>query len=113
MIVQRIPAYPLDRRREQRDAAVRRLRKATTFSLAGAGAVAALVAGVAARSFHGRTVTIRTSTATTAPARTRAVAHAPALVPVDGGASSPETPAPPAAAPAPTQAPPVVVSGGS
>jgi hypothetical protein len=103
--------HPADARRiGARDAALRRLRRLTAVALAGAGALAALFAGLAAKAFPGRsTATVHRTPARSAPAvPPRAVATPPPLVSAGGAA-----PAPPAQAPAPTPAPPVVVSGGT
>ena len=89
-----------------RDRALRRLWRSTSIALAAAGALVAVFAGLAAKALPGR------HTAQTTPARVSATtqrATAPALVPAQSAA----TPAAPASQPVQTQAPPVVVSGGS
>jgi hypothetical protein len=86
-----------------RDRALRRLRRSTSLVLAGAGALVVAFAGLAARALPGR----HTVKVTNAPVRTtQRHATPPPLVPAQGAAT-------PAAPPAQTQAPPVVVSGGT
>jgi hypothetical protein len=91
-----------------RDTGVRRLRRATSVTLAAAGALVAAFAGLAARAVPGhhtvKTTPPRTTTKTANPTPTP-----PPLIAVQSAA----TPAPPASTPAPAQSPPVVVSGGS
>lgn len=96
-----------------RDRALRRLKRTTSVSLAAAGALVAAFAGLAARALPGRqTVTTRNIPAAKAPARTRAPATPPPLVPA-GSSAAPAAPAAPASPPVQSQAPPVVVSGGT
>jgi hypothetical protein len=89
-----------------RDEAVRRLRRATSVSLAAAGALVAVFAGLAAKALpgHQTSAVVKTQTSTT-----KQQATAPPLIPAQSAA----TPAAPAAPPAQTQSPPVVVSGGT
>jgi hypothetical protein len=89
-----------------RDRALRRLRRTTSVALAAAGALVAAFAGLAARSLPGHH-SAKTTTVGVRAANPRATP--PPLVP----AHSSETPAAPASPPAQTQAPPVVVSGGT
>lgn len=104
----RHPSGP-DRRIHERDAGLRRLRRATVVALAAAGALTALFGELAAKAFPGRSSTsarhvVRRPVTTT---RARAVATPPPLV--SSGAVA--QPAPPAQVQ--SQAPPVVVSGGT
>src|SRR5258708_36127036 len=91
----------------ERDAARLRLRRATTFTLAGAGALVAAFAGLAAKALPGRHAS--TTTANTSTAASTTAATPPPLVPSQTAAA----PAAPASTPQQTQSPPVAVSGGS
>jgi hypothetical protein len=99
-----------------RDRALRRLRRSTSVVLAGAGALVVAFAGLAARALPGH------HTAKIGPARVQTnsgvrprgagsdpASTPPPLVPAQSAA----TPTAPAAPPAQTPAPPVVVSGGT
>lgn len=96
-----------------RDAALRRLRRLTTATVAVAGVLGFAFSGLAAKAFPGRSphAAPRARVARRARVvRRRPAQSPPALVAVD----SPSQPQPaPAPAPAPTPAPPVAVSGGS
>ncbi|MHB8641623.1 MAG: hypothetical protein ACYDA3_01870 [Gaiellaceae bacterium] len=94
-------------RSAERDEAHMRLRRATAIALAGAGALVAAFAGLAANALPGRRTT--TTTANTSPASSSTRATPPPLVPVENAG----TPASPTSAPQQTQSPPVAVSGGS
>jgi hypothetical protein len=85
---------------------MRRLRRSTSVVLAGAGALVAAFAGLAARSLPGHHATkiSHARVQTNSPASTP-----PPLVPAQSAA----TPTAPAAPPAQSPAPPVVVSGGT
>jgi hypothetical protein len=101
-----------------RDAGLARLRRLTLALGVGAGALVAVVSGLAAKAFPGRhpaRPTVRpTAAASSARTRPGKVREAPPpLVPVDQGSSAAAAPSAPPSPPAPTQAPPVVVSGGS
>jgi len=100
----------LARKIVERDAALRRLRRVTAVTLAGAGTLAALFAGLAAKTFPGRSGTAaqRPAAIGARAASQRVVATPPPLV--SAGVSAP---APAAQAPVSTQAPPVAVSGGT
>jgi hypothetical protein len=89
-----------------RDRALRRLRRSTSIVLAGAGALVVAFAGLAARALPGHHA-VKTSHAHVQT--TKRQATPPPLVPAQSAA----TPAAPAAQPAQTQAPPVAVSGGT
>jgi hypothetical protein len=93
-----------------RDAAARRLRRITTAAAAGAGVLALVFAGLAAKAFPGRT-----AHAATKPAPRRSavapVQTAPPVVSAGSSAPAPSASAP--SSPAPASAPPAVVSGGS
>ncbi|HEV7133656.1 MAG TPA: hypothetical protein VGN27_08010 [Gaiellaceae bacterium] len=91
-----------------RDRALRRMRRATALSLAGAGALVAAFAGLAARALPGHHV-VKTTVSRSRAAQAPAQATPPPLVP----AQSSVTPTPPASAPVQSQAAPVVSSGGS
>jgi len=89
-----------------RDRAIRRLRRSTSFVLAGAGALVVAFAGLAARALPGHhAVKVGHPRVETTQRR----ATPPPLVPAQSAA----TPAEPAAPPAQSPAPPVVVSGGT
>jgi hypothetical protein len=89
-----------------RDDAIRRLRRTTSVLLAGAGALVAAFAALAAKALPGHQAEKPThAQATTTSLR----ATPPPLI----AAHSAATPSAPAAPPAPTQTPPVVVSGGT
>lgn len=103
-----------DRRIEERDAGLRRLRRATVLVLAAAGALSAAFGELAAKAFPGRSGT--TTTLVTVRASGHARSAAPATPPplVSAGSPAPAASAPaPTPAPVQTQAPPVVVSGGT
>jgi hypothetical protein len=89
-----------------RDRALRRLRRSTSIALVTAGALVAAFAGLAAKALPGHHAVQATPASSTA---TTPAATPPALVP----AQSATTPTAPASPPAQTQAPPVVVSGGT
>jgi hypothetical protein len=89
-----------------RDRALRRLRRSTSIVLAGAGALVVAFAGLAARALPGHHA-VKTSHARVQTKKRQATP--PPLVPAQSAA----TPAAPAAPPAQTQAPPVAVSGGT
>jgi len=89
-----------------RDRALRRLRRSTSLVLAGAGALVVAFAGLAARALPGHH-TVKVSHARVRT--TQRYATPPPLMPAQSAA----TPAAPAAPPAQTPAPPVVVSGGT
>jgi hypothetical protein len=102
-----------------RDAALRRLHRLTALAAAGAAALVAVFAGLAAGAVPGRKAAgiavrplapLRLTQRHVARRAVRQVRHvsAPATAPAPAPA-----PAPPPVAPAPTPAPPVVVSGGS
>ena len=91
-----------------RDRALRRMRRATALSIAGAGALVAAFAGLAARALPGHHA-VKASHARVRAAQKNPLATPPPLVPVQSSV----TPAPPASAPVQSQAPPVVSSGGS
>jgi hypothetical protein len=88
-----------------RDRALRRLRRTTSVALAAAGALVAAFAGLAARALPGHQSVKTTGTSVRATHRR----VPPPLVPAQSAAA----PAAPASPPAQTQAPPVVVSGGT
>lgn len=91
-----------------RDRALRRMRRATALSLAGAGALVAAFAGLAARALPGHQVVKTTHT------RVRATQAQPQATPPPlVSAQSNVTPTPPASAPVQSQSAPVVSSGGS
>ncbi len=107
-----------------RDAALRRLRRLTAATAAGAIALAGVFAGLAASSLPGRKsgrVAQRSPISLRLPQTHRSVrrtvhvsaAATPAPASAVAAPSPAPAPAPPPAAPAPTPAPPVVVSGGS
>jgi hypothetical protein len=100
-----------------RDAALRRLRRATQVSVAVMVAVGGTFAALAAGATHAKKTVVRS------PVRARKVvslmqAPAPPLVAAQSAAPAasaapPAAPAPPVAAPTQSYSPPVVVSGGS
>jgi hypothetical protein len=92
-----------------RDRALRRLRRATSVTLAAAGALVAAFAGLAARALPGHHTVAVVQTVHARVRTTHRIASPPPLV----AAQSAATPAAPASPPVPTQAPPVVVSGGT
>jgi hypothetical protein len=92
-----------------RDRALRRLRRTTSVALAVAGALVAAFAGLAARALPGQHTVKLVKTAQARVRTTHGTAAPPPLV----AAQSAATPAAPASPPAQTQAPPVVVSGGT
>jgi len=105
-----------------RDAALRRLRRLTAATVAGATALAGVFAGLAASSLPGRKgggvalrppISLRLPQAHRVMRPARKTAHATAAAAATPAPSPAAAPAPPPAAPAPTPAPPVVVSGGS
>jgi hypothetical protein len=87
-----------------RDAALRRLRRLTGGLIAGAVALSAVFAGVAASSTHSKKVAQKTQGEAPSVTTTPPLPPAPA---------APASAAPTTQAPVPTQAPPVAVSGGS
>jgi hypothetical protein len=108
----RRPASTSDTRRAvvDRDAAIARVRRASTMALAGAAALVAAFAGLAAASTsHARKVVRRSSVRRP----TTAVANVPSVKPPPVTPSGTPTPAPPAQAPTPSVSPPAVVSGGT
>jgi hypothetical protein len=90
-----------------RDLALLRLRRATAVALAAAGALVAAFAGLAAKALPGHH-TAKITTVGVRAASPHATSTPPPLVPAQSA-----VPAAPAAPPAQTQAPPVVVSGGT
>ncbi len=90
-----------------RDRALRRLRRTTSVALAAAGALVVTFAGLAARALPGHHTMKITTNARVRTTQQRATP--PPLVPAQSAA----TPAAPASPPVQTQAPPVVVSGGT
>jgi len=106
------PHARANRRIGERDAALRRLRRLTALALAGAGTLAALFAGLAAKAFSGHTgATTHRTVVQAASTPAKAVATPPPLV--ANGSASTATPSSPSQSPVQTQAPPVAVSGGS
>jgi hypothetical protein len=99
--------HPTQRATLARDAALRRLRRLTGALIAGAVALSAVFAGVAASSTHPRKVVRR------ARPVARTLTTTPPLPPEPAAPAQSAAPAPPPQAPAPTQEPPVVASGGS
>jgi hypothetical protein len=103
--------HSLDPRLGARDAALRRLRRATALGLAAAGALSVVFGDLAAHAFSGRSgatkarVVVQTSGTTT-----RAVATPPPLL---SAGSAAQAAAAAAQAPVQSQAPPVAVSGGT
>jgi hypothetical protein len=91
---------------DDRDDGVRRLRRATSLTLAAAGALVVAVAGLAARALPGRHAVTSVKATTTSPSRR---ATTPPRVAVQSQAA----PAAPASPPGQSQAPPVAVSGGT
>lgn len=100
----------VDHRISERDAAVRRLRRLTALGLAVAGALSVAFGELAAGAFHGRSSTTKASVTTRTVAR-RVVATPPPLVSAGSAAQAAASGA--AQAPVQSQAPPVVVSGGT
>jgi hypothetical protein len=100
-----------DRRRaaRARDAAQRRLRRVTQISVAVMVALGGTFAALAAGSTHTKKTILG---APVGRARAAVLVQAPAP-PLVGAQSFAAAPAPPATAPTPSYAPPVVVSGGS
>jgi hypothetical protein len=92
----------------ERDQALRRLRRTTSVTLAAAGTLVAAFAGLAAKALPGHHTATIANARVPATAR-RATPAPPPLVPVQSASA----PAAPASPPAQTQAPPVVVSGGT
>jgi hypothetical protein len=91
---------------DDRDDGVRRLRRATSLTLAAAGALVVAFAGLAARALPGRHAVTSVKATTTTPSRR---ATPPPLVAVQSQAA----PAAPSSPPVQSQAPPVAVSGGT
>jgi hypothetical protein len=91
---------------DDRDNGVRRLRRATSVTLAAAGALVVAFAGLAARALPGRHTVTHVKTTATASSRR---ATPPPLVAVQ----SQVTPSAPSSPPVQSQAPPVAVSGGT
>jgi len=89
-----------------RDLALRRLRRASTFAGVAAGALVGVFAGFAAKAFPGHHAVHVSNVRVTVGVQQ---ATAPPLVPVESQAA----PSPPAAPPTQASAPPVVASGGS
>lgn len=100
-----------------RDDGLRRLRRLTLGATATAGALAVAFAGLAEKAFPGRSSHARTTTRLVHAAKPRVAADpaqtAPPLVSVGSQQQAPAQAQPQQAAPTPTAAPPVVVSGGS
>jgi hypothetical protein len=102
----------VDPRIGERDAGLRRLRRATALGLAAAGALSLVFGDLAARAFHGRSSAAKTRvTVRTSAASQRVVATPPPLV--SAGSAAQAAAAAAAQAPAQSQAPPVAVSGGT
>ena len=100
-----------DPRIRERDAGLRRLRRATALGLAAAGALSVAFGDLAAQAFHGRSgATKAGATVQTSVTTTRTVATPPPLV---SAGSAAQAAAAAAQAPVQTQAPPVAVSGGT
>jgi hypothetical protein len=91
----------------ERDRALQRLRRTTSVTLVGAGALLAVFAGIAAKALPGHR-TVRGAPVRTATRHPRATP--PPLVSAGSQAAPPAAPASP---PVQSQAPPVVVSGGT
>jgi hypothetical protein len=93
-----------------RDAAIARVRRATTATLALATALVAAFAGLAATSTHSRKVVKR---ATTKGSTAAATVQTPSVSPppLQPSGSSTPSPAPPAQTPTPSSSPPAAVSG--
>jgi hypothetical protein len=89
-----------------RDDAIRRLRRTTSVLLAAAGALVAAFAALAAKALPGHQAVKPTQVQVTAKSQR---GMPPRLI----GVQNAMTPAAPAAPPTQTQAPPVVVSGGT
>jgi hypothetical protein len=103
--------HSIQRAAHVRDVALRRLRRFTGGLIAAAVALTGAFAGVAASSTHPRKAVARTPRETRRVTRVTTPPLPPApAVPEQAAAASPT---PPAQAPVATQAPPVVVSGGS
>ena len=99
-----------------RDAALVRLRRLTAALAAGAGLLALLLTGIAAKAFPGRSSNAPSTTTVQSTPRTAArpaTQTPPPLVSAGSQAQSQAPSAPAPSAPVPTQAPPVAVSGGS
>jgi hypothetical protein len=94
-----------------RDAAIARVRRASTVTLAGAATLVAAFAGLAAASTHHARKVVR-RVAVRRPAVTKVV-KTPSVSPPPVTPSGTPTPAPPAQAPTPSVSPPAVVSGGT
>ena len=93
----------------ERDAGLRRLRRATALGLAAAGALSVAFGELAAHAFAGRSSTTTTGLTATTTAKP-ATATPPPLV---SAGSAAQAPAAAAQAPTQSQAPPVAVSGGT
>jgi len=101
----------VDRRVGERDAGLRRLRRASVLVLAAAGALTAVFGELAANAFPGRSGKATARVAVRTPGSPqRTVATPPPLV---SAGSAAQAAASAAQAPVQTQAPPVVVSGGT
>src|SRR5437588_6674321 len=95
-----------------RDAAIARVRRATTATLAVAGALVAAFAGLAAASTHSRKAvkqTTRKEATATKTVKTPSVSPPP----LQSTGSTAPSPAPPAQTATPSPSPPAAVSGGS
>ncbi len=92
-----------------RDAAAARLRRLTVAAIAGATGVGGLLAGVAASATHPRAV-LRSASEATVP---RGIPRVPAPSPTTPVGSVDPAAAAPVPAPSASEAPPIVVSGGS
>jgi hypothetical protein len=110
--VRRSRALPLEtatrRAMMARDAGLRRIRAVTRWVAAGVVVLSGALALIAARAFHGRTISNTPSSSSSSPG-TSSGSAAQTQPPASSGVPIQQ----PAQAPAPTQAPPVVASGGS
>ncbi len=92
-----------------RDAAIARVRRATTATLALATALVAAFAGLAVTSTHSRKVVKATAKKSSATATVQTPSVSPP--PLQPSGSSTPSPAPPAQTPTPSSSPPAAVSG--
>jgi hypothetical protein len=101
-----------------RDQAARRVRRLTATAIAGATALTAAFAGLAAGSTHSNKTTKQPAATPTAPARKTVTAPVPTLTP-SGSSATPQTQAPQQQTQTqtpvvtPSAQPPVAVTGGS
>ncbi len=100
----------VDPRIRERDAGLRRLRRATALGLAAAGALSVVFGELAANAFSGRSSTTTTTGVAATTTATSATATPPPLV---SAGSAAQAAASAAQAPTQSQAPPVAVSGGT